>query len=116
MLTTVGIHPLAAAGVVAVDSMLFGGAVVTGGLGWAASVPVGIVLGVAVGFIQHRGSPQDARGLATGKGLLIGLLTAIPTPLPSALVAGAGTAGAVTMFRDRKRKRLGSGTVEGDEE
>ena len=36
------------------------------------------------------------------------MLTAIPTPLPSALVAGAGTAGAVTMLRDhRRRKRLG---------
>ncbi len=105
MLTTVGIHPLAAVGVVAVDSMLFGGTVSTGGVGWAASVPVGIALGIAVGIIQRRG--HDNLGLAVGKGLMVAVLTAIPTPLPSALVAGAGTAGAVTMFHDyRKQKRL----------
>ena len=68
MLTTVGIHPLAAVGVVAVDSMLFGGTVATGGVGWTASVPVGIALGVAVGFIQYRG--HDALGLAVGKDLM----------------------------------------------
>ena len=71
MLTTVRIHPLAAVGVVAVDSMLFGGTVVTGGVGWAASVPVGIALGVAVGLIQRRGWPQDDLGLAVGKGVMI---------------------------------------------
>ena len=108
MLTTVGIHPLAAVGVVTVDSMLFGGTMATGGVGWTASVPVGIALGVAVGLIQLRG--HDALGLAVGKRLMVAVLTAIPTPLPSALVAGAGTAGAFTMLRDRRRrKRLGSG-------
>ena len=108
MMTTVGIHPAVAVLVIAVDSMLFGGTVATGGIGWVASVPVGIVLGAAAGLIQRRGSPQDDLGLAAGKGLVVGLLTAIPTPLPAVLVAGAGTAGAVTMFRQRQeRKRLG---------
>ena len=110
MLTTVGIHPAVAVVVVAVDSMLFGGTVATGGIGWAASVPVGIVLGAAAALIQRRGSPQDDLWLAAGKGLVVALLTAIPTPLPAVLVAGAGTAGAVTMFRQRhERKRLGTG-------
>ena len=109
MLTTVGLHPLAATAIIAVDSMLFGGTVVTGGLGWAVSVPAGVVLGVAAGLIQHRGSPQDNPGLAAGKGLVVAVLTAIPTPLPAALVAGAGTAGAVTMFRQRRLKRLSAG-------
>ena len=109
MMTTVGIHPAVAVVVVAVDSMLFGGTVATGGIGWAASVPVGIVLGAAAGLIQLRGSPQDGLGLAAAKGLVVALLTAIPTPLPAVLVAGAGTAGAVTMFRQRQeRKRLGT--------
>ena len=36
MLTTVGIHPLAALGVITVDSMLFGGTVATGGVGWVS--------------------------------------------------------------------------------
>ena len=107
MLTRVGIHPLAALGVIAADSMLFGGTVLTVGSGWLVSVPFGIALGVAVGLIQHYGSAHDDPGLATGKGILIGVLTAIPTPLPSLIVAGAGTAGAVTMFRNRRQKRLG---------
>ena len=106
MLTRVGIHPLAALGVIAVDSMLFGGNVLTGGIAWLVSVPVGVALGVAVGLIQHRGALDDL-GLATGKGVMIAVLTAIPTPLPSLIVAGAGTAGAVTMLRDRRQRRLG---------
>ena len=110
MLTTVGIHPLAAVGVIAVDSMLFGGTVASVGVGWGASVPVGLAVGVAVGLIQRRGSLPDDLGLAVGKGLMVAVLTAIPTPLPSALVAGAGTAGAVNLLRDRRRKRLGSGS------
>ena len=99
-LDVIGVHPASAAGVVAVDSMLFGATAATLGAGWVASIPVGAVLGIAVTLIQHRGSPQDDLGLAAGKGLIIAILTAIPTPLPSALVAGAGTAGAVTMLRD----------------
>ena len=35
MQTTVGNHPLATAGVIAVDSMFFGETVATGGRGWA---------------------------------------------------------------------------------
>ena len=109
MLTTVGVHPLAAVGIIAVDSMLFGGTIASGGVGWGASVPVGFAVGVAVGLIQRRGTPPDDLGLAVGKGLMVAVLTAIPTPLPSALVAGAGTAGAVTLLRNRRRERLGSG-------
>ena len=105
MLATVGIQPLAALGVIAVDSMLFGGTVVTGGVGWGASVPVGIALGVGVGLLQHFGSPRDDLGLAAGKGIIIAVLTAIPTPLPSLLIGGAGTAGAVKMLRDRRQNR-----------
>ncbi len=108
MLNRFGIHPFAAAGVIAVDSMLFGATASTGGFGWSASLPVGMVLGLAVGLIQHRGSPPDDPGLAIGKGIMVGILTAIPTPLPAVLTAGAGMAGAATMLRNRKRKQLGT--------
>ena len=99
MLRVIGIHPMAAAGVIAADSMLFGGTVVTAGLGWVASVPVGIAIAVAVFLIQHRGSPRDDLGLAAGKGIIVGVLTAIPTPLASVFVVGAGTAGAIIRKR-----------------
>ena len=112
MLRTLGIHPLAAVGVIAVDSMLFGGTVATAGTGWVVSVPVGIALAVAVCLVQRRGSPHDDLGLAVGKGLIVGVLTSIPTPLPSVLVAGAGTAGAVATFRNnRRQKRRGDGAA-----
>ena len=55
MLRVIGIHPMAAAGVIAIDAMLFGGTVVTGGVGLLASLPVGIALAVAVCLIQHCG-------------------------------------------------------------
>ena len=101
-----GIHPAAAVGVIAVDVMLFGGTVATLGTGWAISIPVGIVLAIAVALIQHGALPRDNLALAAGKGILIGLLTAIPTPLPSAITLASGTMGGITLFRDRKTRSL----------
>ena len=112
-LAAIGLHPGAAVGVAAVDSMLFGATTATLGAGWLVSIPVGIALGIAVGLIQCWGSMQDDRGLAAGKGILVAVLTAIPTALPSYLsMPLVGTAGAVTMFRNRRRaiaERSGGG-------
>ena len=108
ILGLIGVHPAAAAGVIAVDLMLFGATAATAGVGWAASVPIGIALGVAIALIQSRGSPRDDPGLAIGKGILVGVLTAIPTPLPSVIVLGAGTAGAGAWIAARRsRRKLG---------
>ena len=107
MLARLGIHPLVAVVVVTVDTMLFSGTVATGPVGWLMSIPVGIVLGVATGLVQHHGSPRDNQGLATGKGLLVAVLTAIPTPLPAAVVVGSGTAGAFAMYRQGRLKHHG---------
>lgn len=106
-----GIHPVPAIVVIAVDGMLFGTAVATLGTGWLISIPVAIVMAVAVVLFQHRGSPQDDLALAVAKGLFVGVLTAIPTALPSLLVVGQGAAGGVAMYlNDRSRKRLGDPT------
>lgn len=103
-----GLHPVPAFVVITVDAMLFGGTVATLGAGWIASVPVGIVLAVGVVLFQHRGSPHDDLWLAAAKGLFVGVLTAIPTALPSLLVLGQGTVGGVAMYLDhRMQKRLG---------
>ena len=59
LLSLIGIHPAAAAGVLAIDWMLFGALVGTLGVVLLVSIPVGIVLAIAVTLIQHRGSPQD---------------------------------------------------------
>lgn len=108
LLGFIGLHPAAATGVIAIDLMLFGATAATLGVGWAVSIPVGIVLGIATALIQYRGSPGDDLLLAAGKGILAGLLTAIPTPLPSVLVLGAGAAGAGAWIQARRnRRRIG---------
>ena len=78
----IGLHPAAAVAVVAVDSMLFGATAATLGIGWLVSIPVGVALGAAVTLVQLR-TPGNDRDLAVGKGLIVAILTAIPTPLPS---------------------------------
>ena len=103
MLQAAGLHPLGAIGVVAVDTMLFAGTVVTAGAGWVVSVPVGIVLCFGVALLQRTGF-DDTWGLAVGKGVIVGLLTAIPTPLPSVLIAGSGAAGTARLLLNRRNR------------
>jgi hypothetical protein len=79
---TLGLHPLVAFGLFAADWMLFGGEGATGFLGLLITIPVGFMLGVASIFLQ-RSLYKDSWGAAVGKGLMMGLLTAIPTALPS---------------------------------
>lgn len=96
-LQTVGLHPLAAVGLVAVDIMLFGGEVGSAGVGVAVSIPVGFVLGLA-GCLLQKFSYGDNWGTAIGKGLVMGVLTAIPTSLPSVLTGGGGVLGLAKML------------------
>ncbi len=79
---TFGLHPLTAMGLYVVDWMLFGEEVATGGIGWVISLPVGMVLGLSAILIQKY-SYKDETAPAVAKGLLVGLITAIPTPLAS---------------------------------
>ena len=106
-----GIHPVPAFVAVAVDWMLFSTELPTFGAAWVVSVPVAIVLAVAVVLFQHRGSPRDDLGLAVAKGLFVGLLTAIPTALSSFLVLGQGAAGGIAPYLNHgARKRRGDPT------
>ena len=79
---TLGLHPLTAMGMFVVDWMLFGEEVATAGIGWVISLPVGVVLGLAAILIQKHAYKDDTIP-ALAKGLLVGLITAIPTPLAS---------------------------------
>jgi hypothetical protein len=94
---TFGLHPLTAMGLFAVDWMLFGGEVATGGIGWLISLPVGMVLGFASILIQKHGY-RDETMPALAKGLLVGLLTAIPTPLASFGFVPLAAFGAIKSF------------------
>ena len=69
-------------------------------------MPVSVVFAIASVFIQRYGFKDDW-GLAIGKSLLIGCLTAIPSPLPSAVSITGGILGLMAPQRsDDAEKRL----------
>lgn len=92
-----GLHPLVGFGMFAVDWMLFSAEAASLGATWAVSVPIAALLAITAVFIQ-RFSFKDSWGSAIGKSLLVGLLTAIPTALPSIITVGGGAVGAAKML------------------
>lgn len=98
-----GLHPLTALLLFAVDWMLFGEEVATGGIGWVISLPVGVLLGLVAMQIQKRFYKDDDRR-ARAKGLIVALLTAIPTPLSTLGLLPLAAFGAVkVLFPDRRQ-------------
>ena len=100
---TFGLHPLTAMGMFVVDWMLFGEEVATGGIGWVISLPVGMVLGFAAILIQ-RHAYRDETMPAVAKGLLVGLLTAIPTPLSSLGLLPLAAFGTIKSLYSKQRQ------------
>lgn len=94
---TLGLHPLVAFGMIAVDLMLFAAEGATFEGSWPVSVAVGIALTIPCILIQRHGY-KDPWGLAVGKGMMVGLLTAIPTPLPSVITLTGGVFGTASML------------------
>ena len=105
MLHKVGLHPLTAFAMILVDWMLFGSDVT--GIGWGISCLIAMALVVPCVLIQ-RFAYKDDWGLALAKGMIVGIITAIPTPLPAILTAAGGVAGALGSPRnaiaDNERK------------
>jgi len=77
-----GLDPRVAFLTLIIDLMLFGGEGLTGGLLVAVAVPAGIVLGF-ITYLAQTYWYGDDRVSATIKGLIVALLTAIPTALPA---------------------------------
>jgi hypothetical protein len=96
-----GLDPRVALLTVVVDSMLFGGQVATLGASIVLSVPAGIALGL-ITYKAQRHWYGDDRESALIKGLIVGLLTAIPTSLPGFLTIPSGIVGLAHLLR-RKR-------------
>ncbi len=109
-LQSFGIHPLAAFILIMIDMMLFGKDVFLGPAGWIISSILGAILVIPV-YLLQRYAYKDTPPIALAKALLLGLLTAIPTPLPS-LFTGAGgllgLAGTLKTHLDAKNKPLPS--------
>ncbi len=100
-----GLHPTVGFGMFAVDQMLFGGELGTMGVSLPFSVSVAVFLVIGCVLIQ-KSSFKDDWGSAVGKGLIIGVLTAIPTSLPSIVPFIGGVMGtAVLLSGDRNIQR-----------
>ena len=99
---SLGLHPLVAFGMFAADWMLFGGEASTGGIGLAVTIPVALALSIPSALIQ-RYSYGDGWGAAIGKGLLVGVLTAIPMPIGSPVTLAGGVLG---LLRPKRKKAL----------
>src|SRR5262245_1109415 len=89
---SLGLHPLVAFGMFACDWMLFGGEAGSAGVGLALTVPIALALMIPCILIQ-RYSFGDRWGAALGKGLLVGVLTAIPLPIGSPVTLAGGVIG-----------------------
>jgi hypothetical protein len=85
-----GLDPVVAALVVSVDVMLT--ALDFSVIGWPVSCAVAAALMVPC-FIMQRKRYGDDAGVALAKAVAVGILTAIPTPIPSVLTASAGVLG-----------------------
>ena len=99
-LQTIGLDPLVAFAVIAIDFMLF--APDSTGVGWVISCIVALLL-VFPCILMQRFSFGDKWIVAIAKGIIVGILTAIPTPLPSIATFAVGLAGLASQIN---RKQL----------
>jgi len=93
-----GIHPVVASLALVVDLMLFGGEVATMGAILPVSIGAGIVLGL-IAYLGQRKWYGDDHDSAVIKALVLGFLTAIPTPLPAILSVPSGIVGLIHNLR-----------------
>ncbi|MFO0757191.1 MAG: hypothetical protein U0359_11920 [Byssovorax sp.] len=93
----IGLHPLVAFGMVAVDLMLFSEEAMTAGVALTLTIPIALALTVPCVLLQ-RYAYGDNWGTALGKGMMVGVLTAIPFPIGSPLTI----LGAIAGWRNKK--------------
>jgi hypothetical protein len=95
---TFGLHPAMAMLTVALDLMLHAADVVSAGL----LIPFSMMAALALAVIVYRAQRRmygDDRDSASIKALIVGLLTAIPSPLPYVLFVPAGVVGLAHSLR-----------------
>jgi hypothetical protein len=95
-----GLHPIAGITTLAVNMMLFTGELATMG----ALIPVAFAVAVVLAYVTYKcqvryGDDHDA---ALVKAMAVGLLTAIPTSLPSFLTLPSTAVGIIHMLRRKE--------------
>ena len=96
-----GLDPRIAFLTLIIDLMLNAGDLVSMGL----LLPVSIGAGIVLGYIAYRAQISwygDDPESAKIKAVILGLLTAIPTPLPELLYIPAGVLGLIHRFRSKE--------------
>jgi hypothetical protein len=89
---TFGLHPLVGFSLFTVDSVLFASEVVTMEATWALTVPIGLALTIPAILLQ-KSLYGDSWKAAVWKGLIVGILTAIPLPIGSLMTLTGGVLG-----------------------
>jgi hypothetical protein len=92
-----GLDPRIAFAALIVDMMLNAGDIVSMGM----LLPLSIAAGAVLGYVTYRAQINwygDDPESAKIKAIIVGLLTAIPTPLPELLYIPAGVVGLVRAF------------------
>jgi hypothetical protein len=95
-----GLDPRVAFLTLIVDLMLNAGDIATMGL----LVPFSIAAGIVLGYVSYKAQINwygDDKESAKIKAIILGLLTAIPTPLPAILYIPSGFLGLLHNFRRR---------------
>src|SRR5215472_1908433 len=99
-----GLDPRVAFAALIVDMMLNAGDIASMGLLLPVSIGAGVVLGYAAYRAQINWYGDDPESAKT-KAIILGLLTAIPTPLPELLYIPAGVFGLMRAFRRKDPAR-----------
>lgn len=97
-----GVHPLIGFGLFAIDFMMFAAEGATLGRAMICTIPIGLLLMIPTVLIQ-KNSFNESWGAAIGKGMLLGILTAIPTPLPGVASIGAGILGNIALSSEKEK-------------
>lgn len=98
---TFGLHPVVGFGLFTVDSLLFASEVTTFEATWALTIPIGMMLTVFSVLAQKRLFGDSWRA-ALGKGIIVGVLTAIPLPIASFSTLLGGIIGVAKGLADKK--------------
>jgi hypothetical protein len=98
---TFGLHPFVGFSLFAVDSALFASEVVTIDATWALTIPLGLALTIPAILLQKQVYGDSWRA-AVGKGLIVGILTAIPLPIASLITLTGGVLGTVRGLRSNR--------------
>ena len=104
LLKKIGLHPFVAFALIVVDMMLFGTDITI--IAWWISVVVGVML-IPPSILLQRFAYKDDWNVAIAKGIIVGILTGIPTPLPAIVTGLGGVLGLIGATNDNIQKKDG---------